>query len=237
MKKAVLFILISSCFFSCISKKKITYFNPSDKVLGDSPRPEDHIISNGDVLRIALSSQAITPQMEAFSKAEIPVKNDGTVDLPLLTGSIKISGLTIKQATDTLTGILSGNFEKPHLLLTLVAFPIIVMGEVRKPGIIMVPGENINIIQALILAGDLELYAKRQGVKVIRGQDVATQKVYEVDMTSMDAFKSEVYYLRSNDIVYVPPFRTKGLTLTTPVVQVSLSVFSSLLIIYTLIFK
>jgi polysaccharide export outer membrane protein len=237
MKKAVLLILISSCFFACVSSKKLTYFNESESALALTPKPGDHLISTGDVLRIVVSSPNVTSQMDALSKAEITIPSDGRVDVPILTSPLMLKGFTLKRAEDTLALLLSANFEKPHVVVSLISFPIIVMGEVRRPGIIMVPGENINLIQALILAGDADLYAKRSDVKVIRGQDAETQTVFNIDMTSMDVFKSPAYYLKSNDIVYIPPFKSKGLTLTTPVLLLSLSAFSSIIIIYTLISK
>jgi polysaccharide biosynthesis/export protein len=58
------------------------------------------------------------------------------------------------------------------------------------------------------LAGDLTIYAKRQNVMVIREEE-GKKVVKRINLNTTDLFTSPYYYLKSNDIVYVEPDKTK----------------------------
>jgi len=67
-----------------------------------------------------------------------------------------------------------------------------------------VVGERISILEALALAGDLNIKAQRENLLVIR--DFNGTKTYtRVDLTSKELFNSPVYYLTQNDVIYVEP--------------------------------
>ena len=65
------------------------------------------------------------------------------------------------------------------------------------------------MLQALSLAGDLTIYGKRENVTVIRELD-GKRVFYNVDLCSVDVFKSPAYNLQQNDIVYVEPSEIKA---------------------------
>jgi len=93
---------------------------------------------------------------------------------------------------------------KPIINIRLRNFTVTVLGEVLRPGTYAVNGEQITILEALGLAGDLTLRGVRNNVLVIR--DFNGTKVYSrVDLTSKDIIKSPVFYLTQNDVVYVEP--------------------------------
>ncbi|MEM9650038.1 MAG: polysaccharide export protein, partial [Bacteroidota bacterium] len=75
---------------------------------------------------------------------------------------------------------------------------------VNAPGTYPVNGEQITILEALGLAGDLTIQGVRENVLVIR--DFNGTKVYNrIDLTSKQMVESPVYYLSQNDVVYVEP--------------------------------
>ena len=83
-------------------------------------------------------------------------------------------------------------------------FTVTILGEVQRPGTYPVIGEQITILEALGLAGDLTIRGIRNNVLVIR--DFDGTKVYtRIDLTSKEAMKSPVYYLTQNDVVYIEP--------------------------------
>ncbi|MDR1876809.1 MAG: SLBB domain-containing protein, partial [Flavobacteriaceae bacterium] len=81
---------------------------------------------------------------------------------------------------------------------------VTVLGEVAKPGTFTSANERITLLEALGLAGDLTIYGLRKDVIVIR--DVDGNKTFtHVDLTSNEIFRSPVYYLSQNDVIYVHP--------------------------------
>ena len=87
---------------------------------------------------------------------------------------------------------------------------IAVMGEVNRPGRYNIDKDNITILDALSLAGDLTIFGKREKVLVLRRED-GRQRVYGVNLCSAEyLYSSPVYYLQQNDVVYVEPNDTRA---------------------------
>ncbi len=64
--------------------------------------------------------------------------------------------------------------------------------------------DQINIIEALAMAGDLNITAERDQIYVIRTEN-GLRTTTRVDMRTKDIFNSPVFYLKQNDIIYVVP--------------------------------
>ena len=78
------------------------------------------------------------------------------------------------------------------------------MGEVRNPTVVSVPSEKISILEALGMAGDLTVYAKRDNILLIR--EINGEKtVRRLNLNSKNLLESPYYYLKSNDVIYVEP--------------------------------
>ena len=70
------------------------------------------------------------------------------------------------------------------------------------PGNYVIPNERITIIDAIGLAGDLNISGNRKNVLVIREENGMKVK-YRINLLSNDTFISPVYYLQQNDVVVV----------------------------------
>ena len=135
------------------------------------------------------------------------IDKDGMIDFPII-GKIKIAGLDRNEAIELLKNQLSVYIKKPIVNIRILNYKITVIGEVSKPGTFTIPNERITILEAIGIAGDLTITGKRNNVLIIR--DIDGQKInFRVDLTKNELFKSPVYYLNQNDVVYVEPNRTK----------------------------
>ena len=94
--------------------------------------------------------------------------------------------------------------KNPTVNIFIANFTVTVTGDVFRPGTFTIPNERITIIEAIGLAGDLNISAKRNNIKVFR-EEGNEKKVYEVDLLSNSTFTSPAYYLQQNDVVYVEP--------------------------------
>ena len=139
------------------------------------------------------------------------VRTDGTVEIPTI-GPVRVQGLTRQQAADEIKyQLLSSKLLlDPTVIVEYYDLAITVLGEVGRPGRIQIPTDQITILDALALAGDLTIYGKRENVLVLRTVD-GIQTPYVVDLTrSQSVYGSPVYYLQQNDIVYVEPNTKKA---------------------------
>ena len=136
------------------------------------------------------------------------VTQDGTVRLPLI-GSFKVAGYTQDQASDILIQEYKKYIRNPYVLVEIKNQRVIVIGEVKTPGIVSVTNGTMNIIEAIARSGDVTDMASRSDIKVIRG-DLRNPEIRNVDLTRMDAVSLSSLYLKPNDILYVQPREIKG---------------------------
>lgn len=142
----------------------------------------------------------------AESVASYNVTPEGTIDFPIL-GYIHVGGMTRSEVAAFIKGELEGRelAKNPTVAVEFLNSGISVLGEVNNPGRYDLNRDDLNVLEALSLAGDLGINGQRQNVKVLRkeGDKMVT---YTLDLT--DASKlmtSPAFYLRQNDVIYVEP--------------------------------
>ena len=209
-----IFILIS--LLSCVSKKEVVYFqNAKDFetiVDTDTFTPKFKV---NDIVSIYVSTfdlEAVKPFnlfIDGGGNSAQPqlidylVDIEGNIDYPVL-GKVKLLGLTVQEAQELFKEKLALYLKDPIINIRILNFRVSILGEVRAPGRYDVSGERITILEAIALAGDLNIKAQRENVLVIR--DFNGTKTYtRVDLTNKELFNSPVYYLTQNDVVYVEP--------------------------------
>jgi len=93
----------------------------------------------------------------------------------------------------------------PIITVRLMNFTITVIGEVTRPGKISIVGDNINLLQALSLAGDMTVYGKRDDVVLIRQTPDGGYLRASLDISREDIISSPFFFLQQNDELYVKP--------------------------------
>lgn len=219
--KTIIILLFVSILTSCVSRKDIVYFQ-NDKI-DDTTVFESYktTFKPDDLLRINISAADLnavkpfnlsavtysstsdravgTPQQQAHL-----IDNEGFISFPVL-GKLKLSGLTRSEAIALLTKKLDPDYIKnPSINITIANFTVTILGAVAKPGRFTIPNERITVLEALGLAGDLDIGAVRSNIKVHREENGA-KKTYELDLRSNSIFNSPAYYLQQNDVVYAEP--------------------------------
>lgn len=135
------------------------------------------------------------------------VSPNGTIEFPVL-GTLHVGGMTRNEVAAFIKGELMGRdlMKDPTVTVEFLNSGISVLGEVRSPGRYDMNRDNINILEAIALAGDLTIQGKRENVKVVREQTDGTIQVYVLDLTDGDQLMSSPgYFLKQNDVVYVEP--------------------------------
>jgi len=137
------------------------------------------------------------------------VNQDGNIDFPIL-GEIHVEGLTRMQVTELIKKRLIEEelIKDPIVTVQFLNFKVSVIGEVGRPGTFDISGDRITLLEALSMAGDFNIYGRRDRVAVIREKDGKRSILYH-DLRSSDIFQSPCYYLQQNDIVYVEPNNAK----------------------------
>ena len=205
----------------CVSKKDIIYFQNDEIDQSKVSNSYKTIIKPDDLLQITITALD-TEAVRAFNLAAVTystssnsaigvaqqqnylVDNNGEIDFPVI-GKLKIGGLTRDELISLLKEKLDPDYIKnPNINVRLANYKVSILGDVRLPGSYTIPNERITILEAIALAGDLNISGKRQNILVIREEE-GKKVQYKVDLLSKELFVSPVYYLQQNDVIYVEP--------------------------------
>ncbi len=245
-------------FGSCVDTKKVTYFNSlSEGVIPSSLVNLEPIIQKSDILSITVSS----PNPEATAIYNAPnvislssnttssagniapasgylVNQEGNIEFPGL-GNVLVAGLSKQKAKEVITKLLIDNklLIDPIVTIRYLNYRVTVLGEVARPTVVSVPNEKISLLEAIGLAGDLTIYARRDNVLLIR-EEKGSKLVKRINLNDSELFSSPYYYLKSNDVIYVESNSAKvaSASRTQQLLPTFLSGLSFIAIILTRVF-
>lgn len=211
-------IVFFQLLLSCNTEKKlnnIVYFNEQgDSALSRIVQNTEPVIQPGDRLSIVVT--ALNPASAAPYNSGSPVSGlgsaaaamggyiveaDGAIKFPQL-GKIQVAGMKRKQLVDALTDRLVKYVNDPTVTVEFLNFKITVLGEVGRQGTYSIPEGKVTLIDAIGLAGDLPLTARRDNILVIRERR-GKREFGRVNMLSRNVFSSPYFVLQQNDVVYV----------------------------------
>lgn len=140
------------------------------------------------------------------SVADYTVSPNGTIDFPVL-GELHIAGMTRAELAGYIKGELMGRelVKDPTVIVEFLSTGISVIGEVNRPGRYDMNRDDLTLLEALTLAGDLTITGQRENIRVLRKEN-GKLKTYIVDLRDANSLvNSPAYYLQQDDIIYVEP--------------------------------
>jgi polysaccharide export outer membrane protein len=212
---------------SCTNTRKAVYFvdqgNASLQSVNTVPPV---IIQPNDMLSISVNSidREATTLFNSFNNTGASysssagnntqingyqVDPQGNVKVPFL-GLVKAAGLTENSLADLITKQLVDKklLIDPVINVRFLNFKVTVLGEVARPTVVLVPNGKISLLEALGVAGDLTIFARRDNVLLIR-EEKGEKITQRIDLNSSQLFTSPYYYLKSNDVIYVEPNKAR----------------------------
>jgi polysaccharide export outer membrane protein len=191
-----------------------------------------YILQKNDELFLMVSS--FNPEQTKIFNTDVSyrINPDGTIDIPFVE-KIHVEGLTLRDARTEIEKRMRSYIPDAVVNVTLannVFYSLGKTGRQKHP----IYKENMNIFQALALMGDIELTGDFKEVKIIR-QTKDGNRIINLDVRSAAIVDSEYYYIRPNDIIYVPAvkgifYKTTNFTST----MAYLTTFSSLVLLLLL---
>lgn len=153
-------------------------------------------------------------------------------------GTLHLQGLTRSILSDTLRARLQPFLKNPYFNIRFLNYKFTMLGELAKPGVYSIPGEHINILQAVGMAGDITIFGRRDNVTVIREVD-GKRQFGRLDLTKPEVMESPYFYLQQNDVVIVDPNKTKASSsdLTARNVSIAATVVTALAVVLNLLKK
>jgi polysaccharide biosynthesis/export protein len=210
-------LVVGAFLCSCASYKQNIMFKTGDYNALEKERQTvetNYVIQKNDLLSIDIytnqGERIIDPNYEfnqnnnsQTMRAEPPkylVDKDGIAKLPFL-NTIKIEGLTVRQAEEILEKEYSKLYQQPFVVLKVVNKRVTVLG---APGgkVIPIVDENVKLAEVLALAGGINRDGKAKNIRVLRGN-----QIFVADFSSIDGYLRDNILIHSGDIIYVEPVR------------------------------
>lgn len=254
-------------FTSCGNTRQLTYLQGQfDTAALSQVNPIEPIIRKGDLLSIIVFSdnpdatriynQTVSPNSTPSILANnntgstqgttgiqpvapgYQVDEKGNIVFQGL-GPLHVEGLTKAELKDTLDSKLKVYLKNPYYNIRFLNYKFTVLGEVNRPGIINIPGERVNLLEALAMAGDMSIYGRRDNLLVMR-ENNGKREFARLDITKPEIMASPYFYLQQNDVIIVEANRKKAAAndqLTVRVISIAATVVSTFAIIYSIFRK
>jgi polysaccharide biosynthesis/export protein len=193
------------------------------------------LITTGSTSLIASSGVTQAIAGSAPSAAGYQVDENGNIVFQGL-GKIYVEGLTKAALKDTLDARLTPFLQHPYYSIRFLNYKFTMMGEVNHPGIVTIPGERINILEAIALAGDLTPFANRDSVLIIR-ENNNRREFARLNMNKPEIMASPYFYIQQNDIVIVEPTKKKSVAndfITLRNITIASTIVSTFAILYSI---
>jgi polysaccharide export outer membrane protein len=249
--QVLLFVLLS--LSSCTTQKQLIYLQGVDQDGKENFYPEklpEYKLQKQDILYVKFSTvneeinnvlnigntqgnqNMILTESGAYL-AGYTVNDSGNIDLPLI-GKIQVEGKTLEDTRKDIENHANRYLKDATVVVRLLSFKFTVLGEVNTPGTFHNYNNQLNVLDAIGLAGDITSIGDRSRVLIVRSQNGGS-RTFRINLLRKDLLTSEGYFLLPNDIVIVEPLRVKFLQLNAPTISLLVSTTVSTLSLTLLI--
>ncbi len=224
--KLLLVVLIVS---SCQSQKKVMMLQ--DKASGApktsfvNKKKTTYQVQSGDHLYIRIYST--DPKTSKFFQTDLPtlmnptylylnsymIDEEGYINFSFV-DRMFVKGMTLEEVKKKLQKTLNEYFNETTVIIKLVNFQISILGEVSSPGNFNIDKDQVNLFQALALAGGPKEFGNINKVALVR-QTLNGSEIYYFDLSDKNILESDYFYLVPNDIIYVEPRKSKSYLVTS----------------------
>ncbi len=161
------------------------YTNKGERII--DPNPE-------------LSNPAGSTPEDTRPKINYLVDLKGVSKFPVV-GEMKLEGLTLRQAESLLQIEYEKFFNGSFTVLTFQNKRAIVLGAVGGQ-VVPLNNQNVTLAEILALSKGVPNDAKVGNIRVVRGE-----KIYQVDLSTIEGFQAGNMIIEPGDIIYVEPIR------------------------------
>lgn len=221
MKKSFLFIIALA--FSCSSKKDVVYLQDTNNNDIFTLEYNDYKLDVDDILKIDILDQNLeitglfnknttlsnNLNSESVIYSGYQINTEGFINFPEI-GEIYAKDLSLIELKNKLRSLLIDNdlLKNPIIDIKIVNSSFVALGEFNKPGRYSYVENNLNLLEAIAMAGDLTINGKRNNIKIIRKKN-NTNEFNVIDITSADFINSEYFQVFPDDIILVSPNSTR----------------------------
>ena len=241
----LLFPVAIFLFFSCSTTEQLTYLQDIDTVKSQDFFPLDkpeykiqtqdilyvRFITLNEEMNILLNMESTRQTTQLFQNETslfingYTVNEEGFISIPII-GKVSVLDKTIDEATAEIEARSSEYLKEATLIVKLLSFKFSVLGEVNRPGAYRNFNNQLTVLEAISMAGDITDHGDRERILVLRPTKEGTH-TYRINLKKKEVLVSEAFFLLPNDIVIVEPLDSKIFKLNIPTMSFVLTTFFS----------
>jgi len=233
MQRYLVFLVLSLLLLStsCISTKKLSCLQEErasvDSIVEVHRLNKPYRVQVGDLLSIRVKAldQDIVGMFNPIDEGNVnatgeermyydgfSVDEHGNIRVPTL-GEVNVMGYTVEEIRERIEERLLSEYFKQEanifVTVKLAGIRYTTIGEIGAGSNVLYK-ERVTIMEAIANAGGISDVGNREDVKILR-QYPHGEEVHHIDLTNLDAVKSEYYYIQPNDLIIVDPLPQKSL--------------------------
>ncbi len=226
LNKLAIILILGLTITSCIPQRKLRYLQeqkessidtsqiqnidktyklkPKDEVYlkVNSIDPKTYAFFNGGEMQTNQFNSDLGLYLNSYT-----ISDSGMIQLPVA-GKIKIDNMNLEEARSTIETVLSNYLKDVSVTLKLSGFRLTILGEVKRPGRYAPYVSQMNIMEAVALAGDMTAYGNRKRVMIIR-EEKGKEHILYINLLDKNILQSKSFNLLPNDIIYVESLNAK----------------------------
>ena len=238
-RTGIVLALVALSAVSCVTNRKIAYLQDMKHATqielenrfeaAISPNDELDVIVSSFDQELARPCNLRSSTTNTFSGTGLGylVDQEGNIEIPVL-GKIHAAGMTRLKLQDHIKNMLvaGGYINDPYVMVRFRNFKIFVLGS-NGGKAITIPEERCTFLQALALAGDLNIYTDRTKIMVVREVDGAMVSRY-LDPRSSKVFDDPFFMMQQNDFIITRNSAYRNFQQSWGMLGTVFSVFSTL---------
>lgn len=212
-----IFLLLIFVLASCSSKKDVLLIQDSKSSINYNFQFKEITIQPDDILRVKISSKSVDlaslynvqqnfspgTSILGYQVEGYLVNSSGFINIPILQ-PVLVKDLTLSEVSEKIRMLLAKEevVKNATVDVKILNSYFTIIGEVNQPGRYNFLENNMNIFQALGIAGDLTINGKRNDIKIISKSN-GKMIVNSLDLTSSKLLMSESFQVFPGDIIIV----------------------------------
>ena len=239
LRTGIVITLVALSAVSCVTNRKIAYLQDMKHATQiELENTFEAVISPYDELDVVVSSfdqelarpfnlRSSNVGTYAGTGLGYLVDQYGNIELPVL-GTIHAAGMTRLKLQEHVKNLLiaGGYINDPYVMVRFRNFKVFVLGS-NGGKAITIPEERCTFLQALALAGDLNVYTDRTKIMVIREVEGKMISRY-LDPRSSKVFEDPFFMMQQNDFIITRNAGYRNFQQSYSQLGVFLSAFSTL---------
>lgn len=244
MKNLIFILLCIGFLSSCSTSNHLLNKEVPNLLMDDKEWNEPvTVIQPGDKLTISIwghEELSIGSVNSSFSSNEgtgrwVMVDPNGALNLPKV-GRLTIAGYSISEANYFLEQAYGKILKDPIINVRVLNHYITVLGEVKEPGRYKLENDHMRLTDVIGEAGGMTDHALSKSVRVFR-QNNGKEMGRNIDLQNFTSFNQQNVVLRRDDLVYIPPKKSKAFNGKIGKVAAVAGVLSSAAVLITVLKK